>query len=232
MPFENVGDYTVCVSSIEELLETMARLRGPNGCPWDREQDHQSLAQCLVDECSELLETIDNLDMEHMREELGDVLLQVVFHAQLANESGNFDFQDVAKEINDKLIRRHPHVFGEENLETSDQVLHKWEQIKAAEKRNQARSNHIFKELPPALPALLFAYEVYKRISKQELPTGPSIDQESISSLSETLDEESAGRRFFELTAACRLKGIDPESAARRYARKVQAETEELCSTT
>ena len=89
------------MNAIDELLETMARLRAPDGCPWDREQDHQSIAECLVDECSELLETIDRLDMDHMREELGEVLLQVVFHSQLARESGYFDFEAVAREIND-----------------------------------------------------------------------------------------------------------------------------------
>ena len=122
------------MSAIEDLLETMASLRAPNGCPWDLEQDHQSIAECLVDECSELLETIDNLDMDHMKDELGDVLLQVVFHSQLAKESEHFDFEAVAREVNDKLIRRHPHVFGDSLAEDSEQVLHQWEEIKAKEK--------------------------------------------------------------------------------------------------
>ena len=97
---------------IDELRRTMARLRAPDGCPWDREQTHQTLARCLIDECSELLDTIDRNDLPHMREELGDVLIQVVFHAQLAAERGDFNFDDVAREINEKLIRRHTHVFG------------------------------------------------------------------------------------------------------------------------
>ena len=133
------------VSAIEDLLETMARLRAPNGCPWDQEQDHQSIAECLVDECSELLETIDNLDMDHMKEELGDVLLQVVFHSQLAKESEHFDFEAVAREVNDKLIRRHPHVFGDSSAEDSEQVLHQWEEIKAREKKNGSQSDTVFK---------------------------------------------------------------------------------------
>lgn len=220
------------VSGIEELLRTMERLRGPGGCPWDREQDHRSLAQCLVDECSELLETIDKGDMEHMREELGDVLLQVVFHAQMAKESGHFDFDAVAREINDKLVRRHPHVFGEMDLETSDEVLHQWEQIKAGEKRNGARQESVFKSLPPALPALLFAYEIYKQIAKKGLAVGPSLSEASIAERAQDLDEESAGRELFELAAACRQRGIDPESAVRRYARRVQAEVEELAQDT
>ena len=218
------------VSAIDDLLATMARLRAPDGCPWDLEQDHQSIAECLVDECSELLETIDNLDMDHMREELGDVLLQVVFHSQLAKESEHFDFEAVAKEVNDKLIRRHPHVFGDKALDTSDQVLHQWDEIKALEKKNKPASKSVFKDLPPALPALMFAVDIFKQIEKKDLPTGESVDRDSIGEIAVTLDEETAGALLFEVAAACRVKGIDPESAVRRYARRVQDETEALAS--
>ena len=218
------------MSAIDELLETMARLRAPEGCPWDREQDHQSIAECLVDECSELLETIDRLDMDHMREELGDVLLQVVFHSQLARESGHFDFEAVAREINDKLIRRHPHVFGEGSLDTSDQVLHQWDAIKALEKKNMPQTDSVFKDLPPSLPALMFAVDIFKQIQKKELSTGPLVDQESIQTMAGLMDEETAGALLFEVAAACRSKGIDPESALRRYARAVQYETEALAT--
>ena len=218
------------MSAIEDLLKTMARLRGPNGCPWDQEQDHQSIAECLVDECSELLETIDNLDMEHMKEELGDVLLQVVFHSQLAKESENFDFEAVAREVNDKLIRRHPHVFGDSSAEDSEQVLHQWEEIKAKEKKNGPQSKSVFKNLPPSLPALMYAVDIYKQIQKQALPTGSLIDEDSIESLATSIDEETAGALLFEIAAACRRKGIDPESSARRYARAVKVETEALAS--
>ena len=218
------------MSAIDELLETMARLRAPEGCPWDREQDHQSIAECLVDECSELLETIDRLDMDHMREELGDVLLQVVFHSQLARESGHFDFEAVAREINDKLIRRHPHVFGEGSLDTSDQVLHQWDAIKALEKKNMPQTDSVFKDLPPSLPALMFAVDIFKQIQKKELSTGPLVDQESIQTMAGLMDEETAGALLFEVAAACRSKGIDPESAIRRYARAVQYETEALAT--
>lgn len=220
----------MAVSAIDELLETMARLRAPDGCPWDREQDHQSIAECLVDECSELLETIDRLDMDHMREELGDVLLQVVFHSQLARESGHFDFEAVAREINDKLIRRHPHVFGEGSLDTSDQVLHQWDAIKALEKKNVPQTDSVFKDLPPSLPALMFAVDIFKQIQKKELSTGPLVDRESIQTMADSMDEETAGTLLFEVAAACRSKGIDPESALRRYARAVQYETEALAT--
>ena len=103
------------MSGIEKLLVTVAKLRDPEtGCPWDIEQTHQSITDCLIDECCELLQTIDRLDMEHMEEELGDLLLQVIFHAQIAKENGHFDFDSVCEVLNDKLVRRHPHVFGDE----------------------------------------------------------------------------------------------------------------------
>ncbi|MCH6256079.1 MazG family protein [Puniceicoccaceae bacterium K14] len=206
----------------------MARLRAPDGCPWDIEQTHQSIAQCLVDECCELLETIDNGDMDHMREELGDVLLQVVFHAQMAKEAGHFDFEEVAREINDKLIRRHPHVFGEENLESSEAVLKKWEEIKATEKRNADKPKSVFKDIPPPLPSTLYSYEIYKQIHKRELTSGELVDEKAIEEISTELDEESAGQIMFEIVSACRKSGIDPESALRRYASKVKAEVESL----
>jgi len=225
----NADTYSI-VSAIDELLETMARLRAPDGCPWDREQDHQSIAECLVDECSELLETIDKLDMEHMREELGDVLLQVVFHSQLAKEEDHFDFDAVAREVNDKLIRRHPHVFGDGSLDTSDQVLHQWDAIKAMEKKNKPQEVAVFKDLPPSLPALMFAVDIFKQIQKKSLPTGSLVDKDSIDTMAESIDEETAGALLFEIAAACREKGIDPESALRRYSRAVQDETEALAT--
>ncbi len=218
------------MSAIDDLLATMARLRAPDGCPWDLEQDHQSIAECLVDECSELLETIDNLDMEHMREELGDVLLQVVFHSQLAKESEHFDFEAVAKEVNDKLIRRHPHVFGDNALESSDQVLHQWDEIKAQEKKNKPEVIREGRLKANIWIALMFAVDIFKQIEKKDLPTGESIERESIAEMAESLDEETAGALLFELAAACRTKGIDPESAVRRYARRGQDETEALAS--
>ncbi len=228
LPWAGPSDLMCGVSAIEELVETMARLRGPGGCPWDIEQDHQSIAQCLVDECSELLETIDKLDMPHMREELGDVLLQVVFHAQLAKEAGHFDFEAVAAEINEKLIRRHPHVFGDVDLDNSDAVLKQWDEIKATEKAGKPVSVSQFKDLPPALPALLFAYDVFKQIKKKALPVGDSVDLAAIEAMAEELDEEAAGHILFEIAAACRLKGIDPESAVRKFARRVMAESDEM----
>ena len=208
--------------ALEDLLQTVAALRAPEtGCPWDIEQDHQSIAECLVDECCELLQTIDRLDMDHMEEELGDVLLQVVMHAQMAKEAGHFDFETVCREINDKLVRRHPHVFGQENLHTSEAVLVQWDQIKAAERKRGPEQIGTFKDLPRQLPALMFAKDVFKQIQKQSMPAGELIDLAAIDALSDKLDEATVGKQLFEIAAACRSKGIDPESALRRYAQKL-----------
>ena len=214
------------MSALADLRQTIARLRGPGGCPWDQEQTHASLARCLIDECSELLETIDRLDMAHMREELGDVLIQVIFHAQLAEERGLFDLEDVAREVNEKLIRRHPHVFGENRLETSDQVITQWDAIKATEKGAAAKAARLFKELPPRLPALMFAEAVWKQVQKKNLPAGPLVDAKTISELAENLDEAELGRRLFQLAAAARAKGLDPEGALRLHATRVMDEVE------
>lgn len=207
------------VSAIEDLKKTVALLRSPDGCPWDREQTHQSLADCLVEECCEVLDTIDRNDMEHMREELGDLLLQVLMHAQMAEEQGLFNLEMVAADINAKLIRRHPHVFGEEELLDPDQVLKRWEEIKATEKADTTQS--LFARLPPRLPALLFAWKVYKKIQRGKLDPGASINEDKVSKIARGLNEESAGRLLFEIAAACRRLKIDPESALRRYTRRV-----------
>ncbi|MBW7894944.1 MAG: MazG family protein [Opitutaceae bacterium] len=212
---------------IDELRQTMARLRAPDGCPWDREQTHQTLARCLIDECSELLDTIDRNDIPHMREELGDVLIQVVFHAQLAAERGDFDFDDVAREINEKLIRRHPHVFGDHGqLDTADEVITKWEQIKQQEKKNGPATSGVFKVLPPRLPALMYAEAVWKQVEKQRLPADGVVDTARIKTLGQTLDDESLGRQLFELAAAARERGLDPEGALRRTADRVMQDVE------
>ncbi len=215
------------MSAIDELKETMARLRSPEGCPWDLEQSHKSLARCLVEECAELLDTIDRMDMDHMREELGDVLLQVIFHAQMAEEAGHFSFEDVAAEINQKLVRRHPHVFGSVCLGDSEQVLKQWEEIKAQEKANRPPEKGLFKDLPPSLPALLYAWDFVKQLQKKEMEKS-LIDEERTKALANDLDEEGAGKMLFEIAAACRLAGIDPESALRRHVGRLVVKAETL----
>ena len=120
--------------AIEDLLKVMARLHSPRGCPWDRQQDHRSIRWHAVEEAYELIDAIEAGDDHEMVEELGDLLLQVVFHCQLARERGAFDFENVARRVTDKLIRRHPHVFGDRKLKSAEAVLTQWEQIKRAEK--------------------------------------------------------------------------------------------------
>lgn len=210
------------MSSIRDLIQTVAALRDPRtGCPWDIEQDHQSIADCLIDECCELLQTIDRLDMEHMQEELGDVLLQVVMHAQMAQEGGHFDFDDVCELVNEKLITRHPHVFGDADAKDSNTVLEQWDAIKAKEKKRGPKQLGLFKDLPNQLPALLFARSVFKQLSKLELDASGLVDKAEIEKKSEYLDEAKVGEQLFEIAAACRLKGIDPESALRRHAQAI-----------
>ena len=221
------------MSAIDDLRHTMARLRAPDGCPWDREQTHATLVRCLIDEVSELIETIDRGDYPHMREELGDVLIQVVFHAQIAAERGEFNFDDVARDINDKLIRRHPHVFGTGKLDTSEQVIAKWEEIKATEKKNgpAPQGPAVFKDLPPRLPAIMFAEAVWKQIEKKQLPAEGVVDVAQIKALGRQLDEATLGRMLFELTAAAREKGLDPEGALRLHATKVMRGVEAKVAT-
>jgi MazG family protein len=216
------GVFMLPMSAIDELRRTIARLRAPDGCPWDQEQTHQSLTRCLIDECSELLDTIDRGDLPHMREELGDVLIQVIFHAQLAEEAGSFDLEDVIREVTEKLVRRHPHVFGEGRLATSDQVMAQWEKIKAEEKARSGRtSSALFKELPPRLPALMFAEAVWKQIAKRRLPAEEAVDTAQVRALAGHLTDESLGRMLFEIAAAARVRGLDPEGALRRQAARV-----------
>ena len=213
------------MSGIEKLLVTVAKLRDPDtGCPWDIEQSHQSITDCLIDECCELLQTIDRLDIEHMEEELGDVLLQVIFHAQIAKENGHFDFDSVCEVLNEKLVRRHPHVFGDEkDLSNSESVLERWELIKSKEKKRGFVAKGLFKDLPPQLPALMFAEDVHKQIVKKSIDASEFYDSYLITKLTETQskDESAIGALLFNLVAWCKDNKIEPESALRRYAQNV-----------
>ena len=221
------------MSAVNDLRKTIAALRAPDGCPWDQVQTHATLTRCLIDEASELLDTIDRLDMPHMREELGDVLMQVVFHAQLAEEAGHFDLEAVAAEANDKLVRRHPHVFGDgAKIGTADDVVVKWEQIKAQEKKNGPVQSGVFKDLPSRLPALMFAEAVWKQIEKKDLPADGVVDVAQVKALGARLDEQMLGKMLFELTAAARAKGLDPEGALRLHATQVMRDVEARLAST
>jgi uncharacterized protein YabN with tetrapyrrole methylase and pyrophosphatase domain len=156
--------------AINDLLKVMARLRSPSGCPWDREQDHRSLRWHAVEEVYELLDAIDAGDDHEMAEELGDLLLQVIFHCQLARERGAFDFEKVARAITDKLIRRHPHVFGNVKVKNVDQVWANWEKIKRAEKHGTKHARpSALDGIPGHLPALLRAEKLLKKARKADL---------------------------------------------------------------
>lgn len=215
------------MDAIQELRQTVARLRAPDGCPWDREQTHHTLTSCLIEETAELLDTIDREDFEHMREELGDVLLQVVMHAQITEEAGRFSLDEVAAQINEKLIRRHPHVFGDIDVEgDTDKALSQWEAIKASEKANGVQPNGVFKHLPPKLPALYYAQDVFKQAHRQSIPI-PGHDAAELEEEALSLDEASVGQMLFEIAAQCRLAKIDPEGALRRYTQNLVQQIED-----
>ena len=156
--------------AINELLSVMAKLRSPTGCPWDREQDHQTLRFHAVEEVYELLDAIESRDDHEMVEELGDLLLQVVFHCQLAQERGAFNFEKVSRHIVEKLIRRHPHVFGDSKVKTVEAVWAQWEQIKKTEKQGTKHERpSALDGIPKHLPALLRAEKLVKKARKAKL---------------------------------------------------------------
>jgi MazG family protein len=154
-------------AAINDLLKVMARLRSPRGCPWDREQSHLTLRRHAIEEVYELIDAIEAGDDHEMAEELGDLLLQVVFHCQLANERGSFDFEKVCRLIVEKLVRRHPHVFGKTKVKNVDEVWANWEKIKHAEKHGTKHARpSAFDGIPKHLPALLRAEKLVKKAKK------------------------------------------------------------------
>ena len=156
--------------AINDLLKVMARLRSPTGCPWDREQTHLTLRRHAIEEVYELIDAIEARDDHEMAEELGDLLLQVVFHAQMAKERGAFDFEKVTRHLVDKLIRRHPHVFGTTKVKNVDEVWANWEKIKKAEKHGTRHARHSALDgIPKHLPALLRAEKLLKKARKAHL---------------------------------------------------------------
>src|SRR5438876_9255271 len=160
-------------SAIKDLLRVMARLRSPSGCPWDREQSHLTLRWHAVEEVYELLDAIEAGDDHELEEELGDLLLQVVFHCQLGKERNAFDFDQVARQITNKLIRRHPHVFGDLKVRDVDQVWANWDKIKRAEKHGTRHARpSALDGIPRHLPALLRAEKLVKKARRAGLPTG------------------------------------------------------------
>src|ERR1043165_2100231 len=157
--------------AINNLLRVMARLRAPTGCPWDRKQDHMTLRRHAIEEVYELIDAIESGDDVEMAEELGDLLLQVVFHCQMAKERGAFDFEKVARHLVDKLVRRHPHVFGTTKVKDVDEVWTNWERIKQAEKKGTRHERpSALDGIPKHLPALLRAEKLVKKARKAVIP--------------------------------------------------------------
>jgi MazG family protein len=148
---------------MDQFIATIARLRAPDGCPWDREQDHKSLARYLLEETYEVLEAIHEGDPQKLKEELGDLLLQIVLHAQIASETAQFDIQDVAEAINQKMISRHPHVFAKGDAKTAEQVVQRWEELKEEEAQKKGDEKSVVDKVPNTLPALLKALKVSEK---------------------------------------------------------------------
>lgn len=176
----------------EEFLEIIAVLRSENGCPWDKVQTHDSLKPCMMEEAAELLASIRIYNKtgnpENMIEELGDVLLQVVMHAQIASEEGLFTMEDVVNEVSQKMVRRHPHVFGAGNADTPDEVLVNWEEIKKEEKKDKDWVESPLREIPKELPSLTRAVKILKKIDKHyEKGSTFEQDTEAICELAQTL---------------------------------------------
>jgi MazG family protein len=195
-------------SAIDDLLRVMAALRSPEGCPWDREQDHMSLRFHAVEEVYELIDAIEADDEGEMVEELGDLLLQVVFHCQLAAERGAFDFERVAREMTEKLLRRHPHVFGDSKAKTVDAVWAQWEQIKRAEKKGTHRERpSALDGVPKHLPALLRAEKLVKKARKAKLVELEKTGRKS---------EKAVGEELYRLAEYAQSKGWSAEELLRR----------------
>jgi XTP/dITP diphosphohydrolase len=199
--------------AIDDLLAVMAKLRSPKGCPWDREQNHKSLRWHAVEEVYELIDAIDAGDDHEMVEELGDLLLQVVFHCQLAKERSRFDFEKVARHIRDKLIRRHPHVFGKLKVKDVDEVWANWEKIKHAEKHGTRHARpSALDGIPKYLPALLRAEKLMKKARRAKLIVARSGKNK--------LTRANLGKRLFELVATAQAKGWSAEDVLRAEIQK------------
>ena len=221
----------------EDLVEIMVLLRSENGCPWDREQDHHSIRDDLIEETYEVIEAIDTDDPVLLREELGDVMLQVVFHARIAEEEGSFNIDDVANDICAKLIHRHPHVFGEVSVTGSDQVLVNWEKIKSDEKERVTVTDKL-KSIPPMLPALMRAAKVGKKASCFDFPTAEDVMDkiaEEMVEVSEAMEkgdsneiEEEIGDLLLSVTSLCRKLGVKPEDALNRATDKFISRFEKI----
>ena len=214
---------------IDELVAVVEVLRSEEGCPWDREQTHKSIRKDLIEETYEVIEAIDTENPFLLREELGDVLLQVAFHAQIEREQGSFTLDDVANDVCVKLIHRHPHVFGDVVAETSEKVLANWEVIKSEEKERRTVTDKL-RSIPPMLPALMRAEKVGKKAACFDFPDAESVMikvKEELCELEEAMAcgesasiEEEMGDLIFSLTSLCRKLKVEPEVALNKATEK------------
>lgn len=211
----------------QRLVELMAKLRGPDGCPWDRKQTPDSLKPFLVEECYEVVDALEDGSPDKIREELGDLLFQIVFHARIAEEQGQFTMEDVITSIHEKMVRRHPHVFGDERLSTDKEVLANWEEIKKKEKGNLDRKS-VLEGVPKELPSLLRAHRLQERAARVGFDWAhlnevlPKLDEE-VAEFKESLKAEDAGKieeelgdLFFTLVNVSRFLGVNPDEALRK----------------
>jgi tetrapyrrole methylase family protein / MazG family protein len=226
------------LTRFDALSAIIARLRAPGGCPWDREQTHASLRGNLLSECYEVLAALDEGEATKLCEELGDLLLQIVLHAQIAKDDGEFEIGDVIRGISEKIVRRHPHVFGTGTARDAGEVMHNWETLKKAEREAGAS---MLEGVPKSMPALGYAYEVQRRAARV------GFDWEDTAGVLDKLDEEvreyreagspeererEFGDLLFTLVNLARRESIDPEAALRGANRKFYrrfAYMEELC---
>ncbi len=210
---------------IDDLVLVVEVLRSEEGCPWDREQTHKTIRKDFIEETYEVIEAIDTENPVLLREELGDVLLQVAFHTQIEREMGGFELSDVANDVCVKLIHRHPHVFGDVIAETSDKVLANWEVIKSEEKERKTVTDKL-RSIPPMLPALMRAEKVGKKASCFDFPDADSVMlkvKEELCELESAIEnkdaeniEEEVGDLIFSITSLCRKLGVEPEVALNR----------------
>src|SRR5512139_3067671 len=214
-------------SAFQRLVDLMAKLRGPDGCPWDRKQTSGSLKPFLVEECYEVVDALEDGSPSKIKEELGDLLFQIVFHARIAEEQGQFTIHDVLTAIHEKMIRRHPHVLGSEPLPTERAVLASWEEIKRKEQSHAGRKS-ILEGVPNQLPSLLRAHRLQERAARVGFDWShlnealPKLDEE-IAELKETLSagdvgktEEELGDVFFMLVNLSRFLDVNPDEALRK----------------
>ena len=218
----------------QQFVALIARLRAPGGCPWDREQTHQSLKPMTIEEAYEVLEAIDDGDDDPLAGELGDLLLQVVFHAQIATDEGRFGIDDVIRAVSDKMIRRHPHVFGGQDASSAGEVLRNWEAIKRAEQaeRGEDASASMLESVSPRLPAVMEAYQMATKASRvgfdwpDALGVLAKVEEElgevrqAVARGDARAAEAEVGDLLFAAVNLARLLGADPESALKAANRK------------